>query len=489
MKIPDQGTLDASSDVLTTITNSLQTQLNKAFGTGRIAVSHNGSALSLKTTTPNGGEDVSSTLTLTTGDSDALTALKLTAGESNRLNLNAKLSGSGLSGMENAVGKSFTINGEEITIDANTTVNSLMSAINSSGAGVKVSYLAEADRFTFTATENGASGKVEISGDDAAFLNSLFGTGIDSVTSGDPIISKQGQDAVIAVKYGDSDQVVELNRDNNTFTLDGLTVTVNGAFGYGADGVTTPTANAEGVTFKANANTDSIVSAIKEMVNGYNEIVSLVNKELTTKPDRDYHPLTEEQKKEMTEDEIKLWEEKAKSGLLFGDSTLRSLSMDLRFVIGGGDMQALSEIGITTSSSYTDNGKLVLDESKLKAALESDPDAVRELFTRKSGTDSEGNAVSAGIATNLQGVMDKYVKTMGATKGLLIERAGHSSAPLSLMNNALYKEMQSIDKILSTLKDRLAAEQDRYIAQFTALESLIAQMNSQSSYLSSVSGY
>ena len=52
-----------------------------------------------------------------------------------------------------------------------------------------------------------------------------------------------------------------------------------------------------------------------------------------------------------------------------------------------------------------------------------------------------------------------------------------------------YEQIKSIDKLLENLKARLKKEQDRYVSQFSTLETLIANMNSQSSYLSSMSGY
>ena len=225
------------------------------------------------------------------------------------------------------------------------------------------------------------------------------------------------------------------------------------------------------------------------MIEEYNAIIELVNKELSTKPDRSYTPLTSEQKKELSEDEIKLYEEKAKSGLLFGDSDLRTLSSDLRFIIGGGNAQALENIGISTSSTYSDNGKLTFDESKFRAALESDPESVEKLFTDKGTVDERGNT-TYGLATNLEKVMDKYVKTLGSweTKGILIRKAGSESSPLSITENFMYKEIAEIDKMITKLQARLESERDRYIKQFTSLESLISQMNSQSSYLSQFGG-
>ena len=98
------------------------------------------------------------------------------------------------------------------------------------------------------------------------------------------------------------------------------------------------------VTFDAKVDEDKIVETIKKMVEEYNEIIELVGKETGTKPNRDYEPLTSAQKAEMSESEIKAWEEKAKEGLLFNDNDLKGLSNSLRFVVSTADQAALKKI-------------------------------------------------------------------------------------------------------------------------------------------------
>lgn len=506
---------EAKMDV---IKESLQNQLNAAFGKGRIEVSNKDGKLSFKTMDPSkaGKEDKTSTFSLVSGSEDLVGAngiLGMKAGESNRVNLNASWEKSGLDlskvkfdqkeVVKDAEGNivykegtmdpvtrnktSFTLNGKNIDVYEDDTMSSLMNRINNSGAGVKVTYQSAADKFTFTSTENGASGAVEMKGN-GDLLNGLFGVKNDTPdaldANGDVSVDIRGKDAIVAVKYNGSDEIVELIRDSNSFTIDGLTVGVKGKFGYQGDSVDTIDKN-EAVGIDARVNTDNIVDSIKTMVEEYNKIVDLVNSELTTRPDKEYSPLTSEQKKELTESEIKLYEEKAKSGMLYGDSDLRTLSSDLRFVVSGGMAEALKSIGITTSTLYSDNGKLTLDESKLRAMLEADPEAVEKAFTTKNGNENQN-----GLATNLKNVMDKYVKTMGSmqNKGILIRKAGSKSSPMSLTENALYEQIKAVKEAITKLNTRLETERDRYIAQFTSLETLISQMNSQSSWLSQFGG-
>lgn len=171
--------------------------------------------------------------------------------------------------------------------------------------------------------------------------------------------------------------------------------------------------------------------------------------------------------------------------MLFGDTELRSLSDSLRsvFRVYGDDAALLESIGITKSTDYSDNGALVFDEEKFRAGLETSADKIEELFTRKG--DTEGNG---GLAARLTAVTDRYASTTGAVKGSLIEKAGSTYAPASIISNTLKKSMEEVDKFIERLQAQLKVETDRYVKQFTSLETLISQMNSQSSWLSGISG-
>lgn len=483
IKLPEESKLNTLDDLKT----HLQKELNSAFGNGRITVditsgSSSTGSLTFKTTLPNGGDDDTSTLSITastgnlTGE-DSLFGIQ--DGESNRLNLNAKLSEAGLANSNvSLTNPELRINGEKIDgITADSTIQEIMDAINSHPtAGVTISYQQNTDRFIITSTQDGASGQVSVSGNVA---NALFGQ------SGTNYNVSAGQDAIIAVQYAGSNQVTEITRGSNTISIDGLNITANGTFGYDSKtGQLDPAA--EAVTFTAKVNSDTIVDAVKSMVEEFNEIVEHINTQVSTKPDRDYQPLTSSQKAEMSEDQIKLWEDKAKEGLLFMDSDIRGLADSLRFVIPENFRTALEGIGITVSSDYSDNGKLTLDESKLRAALESDPESVRNALASSVQTNADGTTTQGGLLTNIKTIMDRYASTTGATKGILIERAGSSHSVTSMLDNALLDQINEVDDRIASLTERLSTEQDRYISQFTQLELLVSQMNSQSSYLSSL---
>lgn len=474
---------------LSDLANYLQTELAKKFGSGRIAVTPDGDTLKFETKIPNTSSngttkdntnDSSSVLSISSADvgiTGKNGALKVESGESNRLNLTSSLINSGLD--SDFAGKTadtelkLIINNVPITgLTYGSSMSDIMSKINSSDAGVTISYLQNADKFSIVSKADGSAGKIEFGPDD------------DSSVLFHDYTTKAGQDAIVSVKYEGSDTPVELIRGNNTFNLDGLNITVNGTFGYSGDTLTTGT---EPITFNAKTDADTIVSAVTSMIKDYNEIIELVNKEVSTKPNRSYEPLTDDQKEEMTDDQITKWEEKAKAGMLFNDSELRGLSDSMRFIFdsGSADKTALESFGISTSTDYGDNGKLVLDETKFRAALASNSSDLQKLFTRQADSTTGDKG---GVMARLTEITEKYASTTGATKGILIERAGSVYAPTSILKNSLQTAMDSLDDVIERLNTQLKTETDRYIKQFTNLETLISQMNSQSSWLSSSLG-
>lgn len=474
------------------VKKDLQTKLDEAFGKGRIEVGDENGSLSFKTMIPSGTEDKSSTLSILSGAGlvGEGGVFGIAAGASNRINLTTTVDKAGFA---NAAGFGdslkddgsyyLSINGVEIEgITKDSTVKEIVEKINNSKAGVKVSYQSISDQFVITSTENGAAGEItfDAAKDGKSNLAALmFGTPTEGKNY------TKGQDAVLSVSYPGSNQEIEITRSSNSFDLDGINVTLKGTFGYDASGA--KISDTEAVTFTGSVDSENTTKTVKEMIEAFNDILKLVNTEVSTKPNRKYAPLTDEQKEELSDKTIEKWEEKAKAGLLFADSDLRMMANSMRTVINAADRSKLSEMGITVSDNYKDNGKLVFDEAKFKAALEKDPEAVKEVLNR-SATDS-GDTSQAGLLTRISSIMDRYGKTTGATKGVLVERAGSVHAPTSILKNSLQKQLDSIDTYIDKLNDKLKTEQDRYISQFTSLETLINQMNSQSSYLSSMFSY
>lgn len=529
IKMPEKGTDeynkifgDGVKDAGVQMQQYLQTQFDQAFGYNRITVG-GGSGNTFQPTFELVSAGESDTLTINSGTLNVIGKggiFGIDRGASNRVNISKSIGDllgiadgtktiNGLTdtGKTDANGNTMyalKINGvtigDEYTVD--TTLETIMNDINKNEkAGVKVSYSTTSNQFVFTSTHGGSGGQIEIGDDSENLAVKLFGAveydsqGNITKVRGQEVANYQGKE--FSVIQGEDARMeayingvkTTLTSGTNTFDIDGFKVTANGTF--------EATNESERVTFDKKVDADKIVDAVKSFVEDYNKVLAEINEQYSTQPDhkKEYKPLTDDQKADMTEKQIEEYETKAKQGLLFGDNDLGGLSNALRFVFSNSDLDA---IGVSVSTSYSDKGKITLDETKLRSALASDPDAVAEAFTapleQKQVTNSDGttswvdDTSSGGAMSRLKVQLDKYAATTGATKGILIEKAGSQYSPMALLQNTLQDKIDSYDDVIDKLTDQLNDKIDFYTSKFSKLEALIAQMNSQSSYLSSLGG-
>jgi len=263
---------------------------------------------------------------------------------------------------------------------------------------------------------------------------------------------------------------------NGSVKLDGIVI----------EGLTTNKTTVNGLTLNlvqvgpettvtVQSNPEKPLAMIKEFVEKYNETIADIEKQLVEKRYPNFQPLSDEQKKDMSEKEIELWEEKARSGLVRNDPTLKNAMQELRRAfmdpvegIAAGNINLLSQIGINTGN-YMEGGKLFIDEDKLNAAFTNKPDEVMQLFTYK---DANGNGFGIG---------DRVYKELNDVVKNLSTQAGSPSS--SVDNSTLSKKIKQMNDEISRWQDRLTGIEDRYWRQFTAMEKALSQMNSQSTWM------
>ena len=272
----------------------------------------------------------------------------------------------------------------------------------------------------------------------------------------------------------------EKNASNATFEYNGLTMTSK-TNSYELNGINFQFNNVTEGSAKITVvnDTEASFDRILAFVDKYNEVVETLNESQQEERYRDYPPLTDEQKEEMSDKEIELWEERAQSGILKGESVITGGLFNMRqswyaSVDTGGEFSSLTDIGITTSPNYMDGGKLLVDEEKLREALQQNPDDVQKLFSNSD------NGSSRGLVNRLEDALDSTMAQIG-------ERAGSSNSP-SMENYTLGKRMKDLNDRISAFEQRLVQVETRYWNQFTAMESAISRMNQQSAQLMSQFG-
>lgn len=345
----------------------------------------------------------------------------------------------------------------KFTFTSAQSMNNIMSAISSSGAGVSAFYDEYSGKAALTRSETGDFNK---DGDEMLFSGDFFNNTLGLNNGG--VGSNQGEQNAVFTMNG-----LETERAKNTFDVNGMSITLKETF-----------TEAEGaVTLGSDTNTDGVMETIQGFVDEYNKIVEEVNGKLNEKVNRDFTPLSDEQKEEMSEKEIELWEEKARSGLLRSDSSISNVMNNMRSLlyeqVDGTDSayNTLYSIGITTSSSYTDNGKLEIDEDQLRQAIEDDSEGVYQLFA------------ASGSTTETQGLARRMRETLDNGVSALAERAGGYKGKLLPHQFTLGRNMENIDDRIAQFEDRMVSVENRYYRQFTAMEQAMSQANSQSNYL------
>lgn len=368
-----------------------------------------------------------------------------------------------------AVDDSGSLIEKEISYKATDKISDVMSKINASGVGVTA--IASKGSLSLTANVEGTVivdgvdvGSIQITND----TNGLFAKlGVLAAGKEGDILSNKGTNVTKTVS-GSSGYIVangvKIEGTSNKYTVSGYQLTIN-------ENIQAGTAAAK---ISSTTDTDKIVDKVKEFVETYNGLIKDLNTRVSEKKKVGYDPLTDAQKAEMKDPEIEKWEKAAKQGLLKGDSTLNTVLSNMRTTLstyGDGSEDMLFKIGITTSKTYTDNGKLEIDEDKLRKALSDDPDIVSRIFTGDSSTGAEG------IVSKLRTTAQSAVATIKKTAG--------SEFSTSEDTYSLGKTITSLNDKISDWKDRLKDIEERYWNQFSAMEQAIQKANSQSSIFSS----
>ena len=481
----------------------------------------------------------------------------------------------------------LTINGAEISVTKNESLQDLMNRINSSDAGVNVSFSKLTGEFQFTSKETGAASKIEfdanaqklfgspadagdarisdvlgdftknqinlglqwvgkengqsislnysldpdmtwdqVSMDDLVDMinteiKNVDGTTDDMLITKDPstgrydfkggsvllnprtsdqrslsdVLEEQGvynynpgTDARIDVTINGKN--MEISRSTNSVDLDGMTVALKKTFNE--DKAASEVSDA--ITFKNAPNTDAILDGIRSFVNAYNDAVKSVHDAFTTQPleknsskHTKYEPLTEDDKSNMSETAISRYEEKAKTGLLFGDSDLSRVYERLNSLVSNGNLAAqLRDIGIETKyDTSTKLTTLSINENTLRTSIDGDAEKVSKIFTNDSTASSGAN----GLMSNLKNVLDTYAGTSISNPGILTKIAGSSLSPTSMLSNTLQTQLTKNSEQQEKVQTQMSNKIDYYSKMFTKLETMISQMNEQSSALAGLMGY
>lgn len=324
----------------------------------------------------------------------------------------------------------------EVALSPDMKIGDVVAKIKAAMPNTNVSFDSGAGAFFISSKKTGNSqtmGLSVVSGDTTAL--SKLGITKEGISS----VDAKGSNAVYSYNG------VEVESESNEIYINGLKATLKAT-------------TKDEITFTSSRDSDSVVEFMKNFVTEYNALITDIHEKLDTYTGRSYQPLTDDQKEEMTDKEIEQWEKKIKDGLLYKDTALRDLTTSMRSLLSSSvDGKSLSSIGISTGN-YADKGKLTLDEDKLKRALSEDLDSVVNTITTIGG--------------NLYNDLSGRFKS-SSTK----------SANFLFNDKALDKQVNSYTDKISDLQERYTTLETMYYEKFSAMETAINKLNSQSSWL------
>lgn len=272
------------------------------------------------------------------------------------------------------------------------------------------------------------------------------------------------------------DSVIQLNGatftgSNNSFSINGLTIDIK-------DTTDSP------VTITTSIDTQGIYDRIKSFISAYNEMIGYIDGLYYAESATGYEPLTDEEKEVMTDKQIEEWETKIKDALLRKDSTLGGISSSLKNVFlsttieKNGVKYNLASFGIGTGSYFTteqeDRGKFHIDgdaddsltsanSDKLMAAISNDPEAVMEYFQT--------------LSQNLYDTLSSKMSSTSLSSAFTIYNDKQMSSQYSEYKNKVSEWEEKLEEI-----------EEYYFNKFSAMESALAKLQSQTSALSNLLG-
>lgn len=404
-----------------------------------------------------------------------LTGTELKTDSGAKLDTSSKLQDLGISGGT----LSFTIGDEtkSVEVNGNMTIGEFNKALKEQG--ISANFDTTQQRFFLSSAKSGEKNDFNLVVEDQATLDMVNKLGLATKENftdlGATVPTDQGQKLLVAHKASASNAEIVLNGttfegDSNNFSINGLNITALSVSGEMS--ITTAT------------DVDGIYNMVKDFLKEYNEVVNAMEKGYNAAAAKGYEPLTDDEKAELSDKEVEKWEQKIKDSILRRDDTLRSVlsgmstNMSKVFEVNG-KKYSLSSFGIKTAGYFNtaenesyayhidndpEDSVSSANEDKLRKMIEEDPDTVASFFTQLATT-----------------VYDDLHERMTANPTL--------SSSYKIYND---KQMQSeYDEYTKTIKkweEKLKDMEDFYYKKFSAMETALAKLQSQTNSLSSLLG-
>ena len=401
-----------------------------------------------------------------------LTGAKLNGSYTSSTKL-SEITGSGISAGGSA---EFTItaNGTPpttISLTGDSTIGDVVSQLKK--AGVNANFDEKNQRMFISATSTGEEADFQITADAGSTgYNVLTALGINeseclSASADDNGATRiKGKNAEITLNGA------TFKSSTNTFDINGLTITAK-----------KETADKEVVTITTADDYDAIYDTIKNFFKEYNTLINEMDALYNAEDASDYEPLTDEEKEEMSESEIEKWEQKIKDSILRRDSTISEVSSLMKtammkgYEVNGKTMY-LSSFGINTLGYFNS-----ADNEKNAYHIDGDPD--------DENTMGNTDILKSMIANEPDTVISFFTQLTNELYSQLGEKMksdDYSSFNKVYNDKQMTKDYESYKEKIAEQEEKIAAAEDKYYSQFSAMETALAKLQSKESAISGLLG-
>lgn len=371
-----------------------------------------------------------------------------------------------ISNLQNTIDNNLTEYTEQKNAEIKADITSSVTTSNANRRELAIAYMAQYDyQQKVDKGETVDTDTLTKYNDSVAAYGNLLGEADDGTGSGATRI--YGQDAIIYLNGA------KFQNNDNTITVNGLSITATETTGINDDG------SYKTVSITTSDDTDAIYDMIRDFFSEYNSLINEMDKSYNAASSKGYEPLTDDEKEQMSDDEIEKWETKIKDSILRKDSTVNSVAQVMKTTMQkgikiGDKTYYLSDFGIGTQSYFSaaknEKSALHIDgdeedsvssgkDDKLKNMILTDPDTVVSFFSQ--------------LTTNVYNELTNKMKSTSL------------SSTYTLYND---KQMQSeysqYTTKISDQEEKIKYWEDYYYSQFTAMEIALSKLNSQQSALS-----
>ena len=388
-------------------------------------------------------------------------------------------------------GKTISFTYDEL-LSSGQTLNDLVSKINNSGLNISASYDSTNDAFSMYQKDSGSKNAIaiEVADDTSSTTDDNARTLINSLQL--KAVTTTSKDGTATSTMG---SLLQLSSTNTSISAAGTDakVTIDGkeytsaSNKISAANVTYTLTSTGSSTMTVSQDTDKAIENVKKFVEDYNKMMDSLNDKFNEKQYSDYGPLTKSQENSMTQDQIDKWNKKAKSGLLYHDTTLNKIRSAMREALYtpvdsvDSSYNTMMSLGIESS---TDQGHLTLDEDKLKKALAADPDCVYQIFASKGETTTKLADGTTTTTTDYdkEGVVNRLYDSLNSQLKDLKSYAGTSSEADD--GSSLGTLLKNLQDQMTAFKTKMDAYEKALYSKYDDMESAIAKLSAQFNFVS-----